>query len=112
MANQYEYVGTGDTICLKSGWTIAIAFTEIVHGGRGDYVEFSDKQICRGDLTIPDGAEWRVNSPVAYYVEWRTECGVKVYQQKKAVDYADYKVGMWYISPLDLEGFEVSHGNG
>jgi len=27
---------------------------------------------------------------------------VKVYDQKRAVDYADYKVGLIYISPFDL----------
>jgi hypothetical protein len=27
---------------------------------------------------------------------------VKVYEQKKVVDYADYKVGLLYISPCDL----------
>jgi hypothetical protein len=27
---------------------------------------------------------------------------VKVYDQKRSVDYADYKVGLYYISPFDL----------
>jgi hypothetical protein len=27
---------------------------------------------------------------------------VKVYGQKRTVDYADYKVGLFYISPFDL----------
>jgi len=27
---------------------------------------------------------------------------VKVYDQKRTVDYADYKVGLYYISPFDL----------
>jgi hypothetical protein len=27
---------------------------------------------------------------------------VKVFDQKRAVDYADYKVGLFYISPFDL----------
>jgi hypothetical protein len=27
---------------------------------------------------------------------------VKVYDQKRSVDYADYKVGLFYISPFDL----------
>jgi hypothetical protein len=27
---------------------------------------------------------------------------VKVYEQKKIVDCADYKVGLFYISPFDL----------
>ena len=37
-------------------------------------------------------------------MEWRTsdESNVKVYDQKKTVDCADYKVGLFYISPFDL----------
>jgi len=27
---------------------------------------------------------------------------VKIYDQKKTLDYADYKVGLFYISPFDL----------
>jgi hypothetical protein len=44
-------------------------------------------------------------------VEWRTndEGNMKVYEQKRTVDYADYKVGLFYISPFDLfvEGEKV-----
>ena len=37
-------------------------------------------------------------------MEWRTkdQSSVKVYEQSKTVDYADYKVGFFYISPFDL----------
>jgi hypothetical protein len=37
-------------------------------------------------------------------VESRTkdQSNVKVYDQKRTVDYADYKVGLFYISPFDL----------
>jgi len=37
-------------------------------------------------------------------VEWRTkdQSNVKVYEQKRRVEYADYKVGLFYISPFDL----------
>jgi hypothetical protein len=37
-------------------------------------------------------------------VEWRTkdQSNVKVYEQSRTVDYADYRVGLFYISPFDL----------
>ena len=37
-------------------------------------------------------------------MEWITkdQSSVKVYDQKRSVDYADYKVGLFYISPFDL----------
>jgi hypothetical protein len=39
-----------------------------------------------------------------FYVEWRTkdQSNVKVYEQSRTVDCADYKVGLFYISPFDL----------
>ena len=37
-------------------------------------------------------------------LEWRTkdQSNVKVYDQKRTVEYANYKVGLFYISPFDL----------
>jgi len=37
-------------------------------------------------------------------LEWKTkdQSNVKVYDQKRTVEYADYKVGLFYISPFDL----------
>ena len=37
-------------------------------------------------------------------MEWRTrdQSNVKVYDQKRTVEYADYKVGLFYISAFDL----------
>ena len=32
----------------------------------------------------------------------KDQSNVKVYDQKKTVDYADYKVGLFYISAFDL----------
>ena len=39
-----------------------------------------------------------------FYVEWRAkdQSNVKVYDQKRTVEYADFKVGLFYISPFDL----------
>jgi exo-beta-1,3-glucanase (GH17 family) len=40
----------------------------------------------------------------AIFLEWRTkdQINVKVYDQKRTVDYADYRVGLFYISPFEL----------
>ena len=37
-------------------------------------------------------------------MEWRTkdQSSVKVYEQKRRVGYADYKVRLFYISPFEL----------
>jgi hypothetical protein len=52
----------------------------------------------------PQYSELRFNDPHVYYAEYRShdKSDVKVYWQKKTVDYADYRVGRYYISPFDL----------
>lgn len=106
--NKYRYIGptTYNYIYTKSMIPIATNFVRIVHSGRGAYVEFERDEIFRVALRVPDSGLWRVKSLVAYYIEYRTEDGVKVYFQRRTVDYADYKVGYYYISPVDLHNFE------
>lgn len=88
----------------KSGSHIAIGYERIVIGGRGPYVEFSEEQLVLDELFIPEDQRWRLQHEIGYYYEYRTRIdNVKVYRQKKVVDYADYLIGMWYISPFDLK---------
>ncbi len=67
-------------------------------------MEFSDEQVVKENIQVPEGSEWRFNSENAFYEEWRAG-GVKLYHQKKIVDYADYRIGMWYASPVSLKDF-------
>lgn len=88
-----------------SGVLIAKCYDRIVIGGRGPYIEFSDGMLINDTIFIPQEEEWRIDNPNCYYIECRTKIdNVKIYHQKKTVDYADYKVGKWYISPFDLRG--------
>jgi hypothetical protein len=86
---------------------VATGYSRIAIGGRGPYVEFLPGHLIWDNLHIPDGEKYRLDHPWKdriYYVGWRTndESNVKVYEQKKTADYADYKVGLFYISPFDL----------
>ena len=83
---------------------IAIGYNCIVIGQRGPYIEFNDNMINQDNINLPQDQEWRLNSTKAYYVEFRTadKSNVKIYYQLKEVNYADYKVGKFYISPFDL----------
>jgi hypothetical protein len=56
------------------------------------------------NLHIPPDQEWRIHSEKAFYIEHRSRdaANVKVYEQRRTVDYADYRVGMFYIAPEDL----------
>jgi hypothetical protein len=106
--NKYKYTGKLP-ILSKAGILVAANFDRIVHGGRGDYVEFSDEQMAKDNLFVPDLAAWRFYSNLCYYIEYavKNDVKVKVYHQLKTVDYADYIIGKWYISPVKLKDFEV-----
>jgi len=86
----------------KSGQVISTGgYDRIVIGKRGPYVEFTT--LDHDILNIPDDQKWRLFSDKVYYVEYRTKIdNVKVYYQLKPVDYADYQVDKYYISPFDL----------
>lgn len=87
----------------KSGSHIAVGYERIVVGGRGPYIEFDEGQLILDELFVPEDQRWRFQHGMSYYYEYRTKTdNVKVYRQKKIVDYADYLIGMWYISPFDL----------
>jgi hypothetical protein len=88
----------------KSSYPIAHGYIRVVIGERGPYIEFSKDQIRQNDIFIPDRTMWRVNDPNAFYIEYRSlnVDNVMVYYQKKTVTYADYKIGLFYISPYDL----------
>ena len=99
-----------EEIRTTKGIPIARGFLRIVHGQRGAYVEIPDNLIIRESLHIPDNATWREDDKYrgkVYYIEYRSTDGVKFYYQKRYVDYADYLPGMWYVSPKDLQDFEI-----
>jgi len=101
-------INSGDTktkFSTKSGKAVAIGYERIVIGARGPYIEFSENQIIRENISVPETEVWRIQSGTAFYVEYRTAdvCNVKIYFQKKVVNYADYKIGFYYISPFDLK---------
>lgn len=88
----------------KAGLIIATAYERVVIGGRGPYVEFLPGQVVAESFHIPKEQEYRLTADYVYYVEYRSNCiaNVKAYFQRRAVDYADYRVGHWYISPFDI----------
>jgi len=83
---------------------IATGYTRIVLGGRGAYIEFAPEHINYDNIYIPDHARHKIDNNLSYYHEYRStdDSFVKLYQQKLRVAYADYKIGMWYISPFNL----------
>lgn len=88
----------------ESGLLLAKGYRKVVIGKRGAYVEFDGKNIVLENLHIPGEERWRVRSDTAYYIEYRSNCksNVMVYWQKRYVQYADYELGKWYMTPSDL----------
>lgn len=88
----------------KDGNLLSTGYVRVVIGKRGPYVEFNKDQIQWDSFFVPDVEKYRWNDNRAYYVEHRSKCNsnVKLYLQKRTVAYADYKIGMCYISPFDL----------
>lgn len=98
-----------DTSCNRlfystEGTKIANGYLRIVIGKRGPYIECSKEQLFMQNLCILKECEWRTRSYSAFYVEYRSRdnSDLKIYFQKKRVDYADYLPGLFYISPFYL----------
>jgi len=91
-------------VFTKSGLQIAHDFERVVHGGRGDYIEISREQIIGLNIYIPKKEEWRLDNEKVYYWEFRSidYFDIMIYFQRKLVNYADYKIGYYYVSPIDV----------
>lgn len=96
----------GDSVGLytQTGIKMCDSYSRVVIGERGPYVEFYDTQINLKNIHIPREQLYRLSDLRVYYVEFRSNdiSNVKVYYQLKTVAYADYRLGMFYISPFDL----------
>lgn len=96
--------GDSTKFFTKNGLLVAAGYTRVVIGDRGPYIEFSDDQIVKQNIFIPAHQQYRLTADYVYYHEYRTnEDDVKLYYQRKTVNYADYKIGFWYISPFALK---------
>jgi len=83
---------------------LAVGYTRVVIGKRGPYVEFMERHIKWNNFFVPPAEAYRAHNKVVFYFEYRSfdSANVKLYLQKRTVAYADYKVGMCYISPFEL----------
>jgi len=88
----------------KCGTLVARGYARVVVGDRGPYVEFEPQHIVAESFHIPKDQEYRKADKRVYYVEARSNDAayVKLYFQRKTVEYADYLVGRFYISPFEL----------
>lgn len=95
-----------NNIYLIDGTLFATGFNRVVHGGRGDYVEFEGSHIIL-PLISKFGNDGTEDLDIYYW--WlfpENHPEVKVYLQKKTVKYADYKIGKYYVSPSLFKDFK------
>jgi len=102
------------------GTLVSNGYDRIVVGDYGPYIEVSDEQIARANVKVKSGQEWRINNKkysdtVKYW--WLTstsDSGVKIYLQRRPVEYADYRIGYYYIliNEVRLERWEVRQNKG
>lgn len=102
---------TGDNAPLYTlaGDKVANLYSRIVIGDYGAFIEIPDNAIIKDALIIQPGQEYRLAAPrfaenvkYIWYTD-RQKTGAKFYYQKKTVEYADYRVGRWYVSPYHVE---------
>ena len=100
--------GAKDELYSLGGTLITKGYQRIVIGDYGAFIEFNQNQAASENFKIQKGQEYRMYdtkySPNVKYI-WLTtkdESDVKIYQQLKTVSYADYKVGMYYVSPYEV----------
>lgn len=85
----------------KVGTLVAIGYNGWVTGDYGIYLEFSQFQIQLENIQNKFLGE--PNRTVKYiWMQTNDDELTKIYWQKKRVSYADYKPGMYYVSPADL----------
>jgi hypothetical protein len=101
---EFPEEGVTYTFLSANHLVLARGYKRVVFGKRGPYVEFSREQIESTAFHIPESCKWRQHHNKCYYIENRSNCKsfVMLYQQLHTVAYADYKVGLFYISPEDV----------
>ena len=96
-------------ICTLKGTEFASGFSRAVIGDYGAFLEIAGSQINRDVIRVQPGQEYRLAEPrYAEHVKylWMTVpdgSNVKIYWQKKTVEYADYRPGMYYVSPFEIQ---------
>lgn len=95
------------------GVLFAEDYIRVVHGGRGDYVELKKENI---KVELISKFNYKLPSTISdepFYYYWLVPINriEKIYWQIKTVKYADYKSGLYYISPELLMTFKEKSYN-
>ena len=95
-------------LSLGCGAVLASAYTRVVVGDYGAHFEFAEAHL-EAILNVPSKQNRRMSAKVQRqtvwplkYEWWQPASGEKVYLQRGLVRYADYRIGMYYVSVNDV----------
>ena len=93
------FLNGGNELYTSHGTLITNKYERIVIGDYGAFIEFQNPN--QEKLIIQPGEEYRLKQDYKVKYEWLTindGSEIKIYHQINLVDYADYKIGMYYVS--------------
>ena len=102
----YLDINGGGPLYNKNGIKVCNSYERIVIGDYGAFVEFNTPNTER--YMIAPGEEYRIKeSKYADHIKyiWFTmtdNSNIKIYYQRRTVDYADYKPEMMYVSVYEV----------
>lgn len=105
-----EWLTPDKYLATTKGTLICAGFTRIVIGDYGAYIEFTPEQAARS-FPCAKGQEWRGEEKYKhckyYWLNASKKDDTKIYLQRNTVKYADYKVGMYYVSIYDIKEYKL-----
>lgn len=109
---QFLSADTSQNLYSICGTLLCRGYNRIVVGDYGAFVEFTPEQANKCVFIVQPGEEYRITDKkysknIKYH--WYTVADgsdVKLYFQRRAVSYADYKRGMYYVSVHEVTNHE------
>ena len=104
---RFSLDGANEPLFSPQGLKLCEKYNRIVIGDYGAFVEILPEDIIHTNITVKTGQEYRdyderYSNRVKYsWLTAKDNSDIKIYFQKKTVDYADYLPGRYYISPYE-----------
>ena len=107
LSKKLKLEGCSETkLYTNKGLLICTGYERVVIGDYGAFIEFTEEQLAEKHIDIREGQEYRLLEKyqnVKYlWMTIKDTSDIKIYLQKNTVDYADYKIGLYYVSPHEV----------
>lgn len=91
-----------EKLYLKDGTLLLNSYNRVVHGERGDYIEFEKEHLALSLIPHFNNRDIDELLQLGCYYQWlnpENNKDIKIYYQLRTVKYADYEIYKYYISP-------------